>query len=759
MHKSLTIFFIFFTFSKIFSQLNGEIYYLKDSTKTIINFGPCYIYDEVYEQFLLKNTGVGELRMLNVSPSLEIYASPDALTEFEYLRFSPHSPVLPFNLNNSDRSSEILVIKYTPLPDLLAEPLGKKEALMKIGLVNPKDTSKVIVQKNFKLIAKKTLKFVDGFEDLINFDSVFINSNFENKKQYSIRNTQNFPISIIKSTDSLITQPYATPEFSFEQKIYPIEILPKKSSITYDISYKPIDIGCDTSIFKIHFIPKPNEKPDSTDFCYVKVVGCGVFQKLTLSNANANFYKDTIYIGDIPANKQTILNLKLKNDGNIPYGISSQYIWDNLTNSVTNIATILIPFPQTNLRPQSEVEISISIKPNRRGYFSYKYVIENDFPNRKLFGYTYTDTRKEIYIIGRAIAPEIFTNIDTIDFGNVVYSADIEGDCPSSKDTLIKILNIGNTKLFINDILIDDEYRFFVSKKETIIDSNSFESLKFTFNSSYPPGIYYSRARFINNSASPKDTFTIILKAASVPPIFAKLSISENHKSKPGGFINIPILLKSENYKPSIYSKFYELTLNFNPTLLKYVGKETVGTASDGIFVDIDDKSRGQISIKAQSENYLLPKDTLIILKFKSFLGDNKTTSLSFQNTVFGSGNCKRIYDLKVENGKFELDSVCGLPYKINPIGFNKEFIVSLKPNPANEFIEIEVNINDNSKVYFLKLINIFGEIVADMKLNQIEKGINSIILHPSDLPNGAYIVILSDGVNNIDSKTFLLKR
>lgn len=759
MRISFFIVLILVVHTKIFAQLNGEIYYLKDSTKTTINFGPCYIYDEVYEQFLLKNTGVGELRMLSVSPSLEIYASPDAITEFEYLRFSPHSPVLPFNLNNSDRSSEILVIKYTPLPDLLAEPLGKKEALMKLGLVDPNDTSKVIVQKNFKLIAKKTLKFVDGFEDIINFDSVFVNNNFENKKEYKIRNTQNFPISIIQSTDTLITQPYATPEFSFEKKVYPIEILPKKSTITYDFSYKPINLGCDTAIFRLHFVPQPNEKPDSTDFCFVKVVGCGVIQKLTLTNANANFSNDTIYIGDIPKSKSTLLNFRLKNEGNIPYGVANQYIWDNLTNSKATSAKIFVPFPSENLRPQNDILLSIQIQPERRGYFSYKYVLENDFPNRKLFGYTYSDTRKEIYIIGRATEAEIFSKVDTIDFGNVVYSADVQGDCPSSKDTLVKISNIGNTKLYIYDILIDDEYHYSISKKETIIDSNSFEFFKFTFNSSYPPGIYYSRARFINNSASPKDTFVIVLKAASVPPIFAKLSIGNAHKSKPGSFINIPILLTSDNYKPSIYSKFYDLTINFNPTLLKYIGKETLATASEGIFVDIDDKSRGQLLIKAQSENFLLPRDTLIILKFKAFLGDNISTSIAFQNSVFGNGNCKRIYDLKVENGKFELDSVCGLPYKINPIDFNKEYIVSLRPNPANEYIEIDVNIYDITKVYNLKVINIFGEIVIDKKLYQTEKGINSIIINPLNLPNGAYFIILTDDINNIDSKTFLLKR
>lgn len=761
MKKSFLLFLIIQLFQGLYSraQLSGEIYYLLDSTRTVINFGPCYMFDEVYEHFVLKNTGNGNLRMLNVSPSIEIYASPDALTEFEYLRFSPHSPALPFNLNTTDRKSETLVIKYTPLPDLLSEPLGRKTAMMKLGLVDPMDTSKIIVQRTFKLIAKKTLKFIDGYDDLINFDSVFINTNLEYKKQYRIRNTQASSIKIIGDKDSLITQNFSIREFLFENKTYPFSLLPKNSNLIYEISYKPYDLGCDTAIFRVFFIPREDLKPDSTDFCSVRVVGCGVHQKLSLVSANANFFKDTIFLGDIPVKKETILKFKLRNDGNIPYGAQNQFVFDNINSSLSTITTITQPFPKSHLRPDNEYEIIISIKPDKRGFFNLKYVIENDLPQRKIFGYNFNDTRKEVFIIGRAVEPEIFTIMDTIDFGNVFYSPDLEGNCPNTKDTLIKIFNIGNTKLYVNEIKVDDEFRFSISKNETQIDSNNYEILKLTFTASYPPGIYYSKLKFINNSTQPKDTFIVILRATSVPPILAKLSINNNIKSKPGRTLDIPIVLSSELYKPAIYAKFYEFDVGFNPTMLKYIGKTTLGTASEGASVSVDDRSLGKIKIKASSDNYLLPRDTLIILKFKTFLGDNISSELAIQNTIFGSGNCRKIYDLVVENGKYTTDSICGLNFKINPIDFSKPTILSLQPNPAIDKIDLVYYSPKESINFLVKIFNFYGQLIKEFILPNKIDDLITYSIDLNDLSVGYYFIMLTNNTEIFDSKTFIVTK
>jgi hypothetical protein len=742
-----------------YAQLAGEIYYLQDSTKSTIHFGPCYIYDEVYETFVLKNVGNGELRMLNVSPSIEIFASPDALTEFEYLRFSPHSPALPFNLNTTDRKIENLVIKYTPLPDLIAEPTGRKTAMMKLGLVDPKDTTKIVIQRTFKLVTKKTIKFVDGFDDVILFDTMFINSPIEQVRKHFIRNTQNFPIKIDGSKDSLITQEYVSKEFEFEEKQYPISLLPKKTNLVYEIKYRPIDLGPDTSIFKVFFIPREDLKPDSLDFCIVKVIGCGVKQNLELTYSNYDFVRDTIFVGDIWVKKNTKVALKLKNMGNIPYGALNQYVWDNISSNFSSIATISRPFPNAHLLPEKENEIEIDIEPDKRGYFSLKYTIENDFPTRNLFGYRSSDTKKEIFIIGRAIEPEIYTNIDTIDFGNVFYSADIEGNCPSSKDTTIRILNIGNTKLYVNQIIIEDNDKFSASKNEIIIDSNSSDFVTFTFNASYPPGIYYSRVYLINNSTLPKDTAVIVLKAASVPPILAQLSIDNNIKSKPGRVIEIPILLSSEHYKPSIYAKYYQFEIAFNPTLLKFVGKTTQGTASEGASVSVNDNIRGKLNVQAHSDIFLLPNDTLLILRFKTYLGDNQTTELALQNVVFGTENCRKIYDLKVVNGKYSLDSICGLPLKINPIDFNRPIILSIYPNPVIDRLNILVNSPQNYSNLQVKIINSFGQQIFEKAAYVNKDGIVLIEIDAQSLNVGVYVISITDGYSIFDSKLFIVKR
>jgi len=736
------LFLIILPLNLISEEYSGEIYHIPDIGKKVINLGPCYIGESVFASFKLRNTGTQDLRMLAVSPSIEFYGSPTAITPFEFLRFFTVSPALPFVMNTTNRKDETLLVRYASELDTISAPLGRKESMLKIGLVQVNDTNKVVVSNIFKLIARKTVRFVEGFDEVISFDTVMVGSSQDVSRTFSVRNTQNQPLPIVSTRDTLLSQAGSIKEFIFEQKIFPISLQPKNTTLDWSFNYSPKDMGSDTALFIVNFLPDPSNKPDSTDFCFVKVIGTGGRQELKIEQANANFSSDTIFVGNVSIRTGKLLNIILGNRGNIPFGCKEQYAINTTTGELSSELIITNKFLDKigHLPPNTSSNVAFEIKPSSRGFFSIKYVIENDISNRNILGVQASDRELAFYIVGRAVEPEISVLMDTINFGSVVYSGDIYGDCPSQKDTLLRILNIGNIDLNINDIILEDNFNFSVSERELIIAGNSEKRIEVSFHSAYPPQEHFAKMFVVSNSTPPLDTLIIYLRAQSTPPILANLSIPDSIKSRPGTMIEIPIVLSHELYNPSIYAKYYDLTLTYNPTLLKYDNRRTLGTASEGASVNISEIKRGSIRIQANANASLLPRDTLIYLTFKTYLGDMISTEIAIFNPMFGSDNCKRVIDTKIQNGSFSLDSVCGLPFKAIPQNFASTIVKSLSPNPASDIITIYFNkehIALQESIY-LELINSFANRVIYQDVNLSDY---NLTLDISQLSSGIYFL------------------
>ncbi|MGA2295915.1 MAG: T9SS type A sorting domain-containing protein [FCB group bacterium] len=707
----LKIYFIlllnFIIYGSAAAQLSGKIYTIPDTSSShYIDFGMCLLGDTLFSSFYLQNTGKLPLKLGGSNPSY--YLGEYIPNNREWEEFHTYNQQ-PGTIDTGITSK--LTIFYFAGKDTAnnLHPIGTKHALLKMGLYDAQfstqpDSSLFIVKDNYILIARKTKHFVDGYENVVNFDSVYVNPTAPVEWDWRVQNVFNDSIDIDSAHFRMLSNDSATNELYVKGYALPLRLYKKTSPVIWKLYYNPVDIGIDSAYYYLSYHPLINQYPDSVDYASVKMIGTGVQQILTLTESDASFSGDIIDVGQVKVGTTKTIFGILRNDGNMPFGTISQNIFDEYVDTTAKGFSITRKFLNkgNDLFPTAIDSFKISIKPVQRGNFLVRYVDSSDIIYRGILKYPPEARQKTIYIKGTGTAPEISVASDTVNFKDVVLLS----DCSASKTMTIQIGNTGNANLEIMKLTF---FPPFTCDTINEIDANSQKDLKVIFSSS-TLGDYYDSLYIYSNAIPPQNIFKLYLIASSVQPEQISLSIPEI-SAKPGRKISVPILGKGSNV--SITNKFSD-TISYDNSILRYTGFEKNGTASESanlsdiIINETPDKSRIGISIQTPTNANFRSSDTLILLNFDTYLGDNLSTSISFANPLFYSGHC--VITPIFINGEFILDSVCGLAYKIFPSTGLKFSLSDIVPNPAIEKIDIVIEVAYDTKVE-LKLYDSQGEL------------------------------------------------
>lgn len=748
----LLSFFALVSHSFAIDDYSAEIYLTDTPNDTIVNLGPCYLGDSLLTSFILKNTGSKTLKMLAVKPSFFRHVSLEELTPEQFIEFDLVTG-LPLYLDSNHFVQ--FYVDYTATLATDVYPLGRKIALLDLGLVRANDTLQIVkIRHNFTLKAKKTLDFFDSFDDALNFDSVYINPGLPPRKICKMKNTWKENILAWDEKIAFITQPQLQPEFTItEGKIFPLGVI-SKGIVDWDVFYRPVDKLPDTAFLEISHKPKPFDKPDSLGNTKIKLTGIGVEQKLQIVESNFDFYSDTIDVGDVYAGVDTRVSFKIKNIGNLPFGAlspTSQYIYKQMTDTPVDGFTINQNrlHSGNHLLPDSIGEFEIMVNYNKRENFVVRYVIESDIQNRKIAGAP-ASARKVTFIIkGRCISPEILLNSNSINFEPNVILNPI---CPAKRDSVITIRNIGNETLYIHSAFTEPADIFQVEPNDRTIPPNSFETLKLTFSPKIT-GEAFGKLNLITNQAAPYNNVSVSLSGTAVSSVPAKIYMPPIVKSNAGRIIGIPIIITDKLVRNA---RTFDDTLYYNKTLLKFDGVETIGTASEGVLNStatmIEEDSAGGklvVSISTPSSKlYFLPLDTLIILKFKTFLGEQISTPIVFSKPLLGDGICSGAVLLNDNPGNciFSLDSICGLPFK----AFNRSSgyfkFDTPSPNPATSEIEIKYSVAFQTDIS-IEIYNPYGGLAATIINTLHPEGEFSTVFPVNGLSPGVYYCEMRAGI------------
>jgi hypothetical protein len=514
------------------------------------------------------------------------------------------------------------------------------------------------------------------------------------------------------------------------------------------MGYNPKDIVPDTAEFRIIFIPDDNE-PDKFDTVIAKLYGVGVKQSFNVVNSNCVVSEnvDTIDVGSIRVGSTKTASITLRNIGNLNYKLVNQNLYDEINDTPVNYFQIETPFCKENsaMKINDIDSFSISFTPDRKGDFIARYILENDFKQRKILSNNINDYKKTIIISGVGVEPILQLEKDTIDFGNVNYAND-NIDCPTQKDTIITLFNIGNAELIIKDIKTNNA-TFQIVPTNISIPANSSAQIKITFSSAPPEKLH--NATLIFETPEKILTHTITLLGRSIPPITASLSIP--HLSvKPGTILEVPIELvnaipiSSDNNSVSQYASNYSIYLNYDPSLLSFLDSRTIGTASEGCAIDIVNNN-GYIEINGTKLfSNLISNATLLKLRFHTFLGSQPSTPITIESAKLGINEvCDDYISLHLINGSYSIDSICGLEYKLNDIGKNKYNYEIIENDLGN--IEIDFTLPFEVQVQF----SIFDYLGNELLLENyvLQRGIYSKTISLIGLNTGIYYTFFRAGL------------
>jgi hypothetical protein len=250
------------------------------------------------------------------------------------------------------------------------------------------------------------------------------------------------------------------------------------------------------------------------------------------------------------------------------------------------------------------------------------------------------------------------------------------------------------------------------------------------------------------------------VKVSIVNPQETRLNIPINIKAKPGRLISVPIIVDKNNID---IARIFSDTLTYNPTLLRYSSYENIGTASEGAIPallkiePIADSSRLSIYIEMPSDDNFKQKDTLIKLKFNTYLGDNISTSIAFANPKFSNGPCSKVLTPIDSNGIFTLDSICGLSLKAIPFTTKQFRFEDIFPNPANDKIQFEYEMAFSTEIK-INLYNSYGELVEKLIDTEIPAGTYQLTYPTSDMTPGVYYFEMQAGLFRQIKKVVLTK-
>jgi hypothetical protein len=733
----------------MYSEYKGNIYNVNTANDTI-DMGICHVQDSISTEFNLESLGNDSLFLPNLNLFYFHSATandPNGIFRFFFLNEPPFS-ILP---------NSLVKYKLQFNSKSVSENEGKSE--MKLKMILSKRPNPISLEndsvygREFIVIARKTNKYIAGYDSYLNFDSVFVNTSLPLKKDWFVKNVWENNLKVHKDKFELLTSKLTDDEIVLKNKptIFPLDFTSKKNNPSFEFEYKPLNKGEDSARYILYYhTDEKNISPDTLklDSTQVTIRGVGIEQKLSyimLSNHNINY--DTqlnnfvINVGNLKVNDLNEIKFLIKNDGNFNFGAFKQSIL-NSRNDEFVISDSLIS--NRHLKINEVDTFSFKIKPKSFGKIDGIITLYSDIIKRKISGYQKSDEEIKINITGYAIEPKLSISTDTLNFGNVSKS----DSCPNFKKLILKLKNNGNDDLELKDIYFERNslLSFSYNSPNPIIAVGKEENIQVTFQ---PNDLfnYNSNLVIVTNQAYPKDTVKVNLIGRGTEQLSAELLI-DSIWSAPGRTIEIPIKVNKD--KVQLANRFEDILL-FNTSLLDFQSLVSNNTSCDGLSIGATTEKRIDgihLILKRQNDAYFLDSDTLIILKFKTYLGNAESSFLTFSNPKFADNFCPQVLKPILSKGFFSLDSVCGLDKKIGELPKGYFQISNVIFNNLNKSLKCQFELPFKCDVV-LNLYNIDGIKVLQKDQIQNQIGINEIDIEKLDLPIGVYLLNLQSGIFN----------
>lgn len=715
-----------------------------------VDMGMCIVGDSLETYFNIINFS-GEVLKIGGNDYTYLIGravdDPDNLDFLEFFGPRDLPRIIDTNVNS------LFSIKYIPFSPSPLFPEGKKIVKLWLGLFNPEvndppaSLQEIVKGREFTLIARKSAKELDVYENLLDFDSVWVTPTDTLYKILVVQNNTKSKLLV----DSILFYRSINAEIRLQKKPTPLTFGEYRSGDerhAFKISYYPMNLGRDTAL--VRFIYSSPSMPDTVKSIQTIIRGVGVTQKIKIHTIeNADLVGGFIDFGNVPIDTAKEVKVFIQNSGNLPFGVLKQEILNFYTNTPSTGFKLVDSLQKDKLLMPTELDsFKILFAPTQRDTFLAKVKFTSDLSRRKIFGYP--DSAKEVvfYIRGVGLAPKLTSEVDLIDFGNIIIN-DVQG-CPTIRDTVIRLTNAGNYVVQVQNAKIDPPYPqtpFRIFEENFEIPPYSNKSLRIVFDSiARNVGLYEATLVITSSFSKIRDTLFIKLKANGVLPDPIQLSFPSEINFKPNSTVSIPILVEKNKISRV---KEYADTILLNPRILVYNNATVAATASARAeLLDIQQNSQGLLSINISTKwnESFLPSDTLIVLNFNTYLGDEIESRIEFLAPRFGDGVCSRALTPVAQYSYVRIDSLCGLAYKLFDGRGGFFHLGSPSPNPAENVLNFDFVVPFQSHTR-INLYDSYGNFITTFVDEVIAPGKYSVNFQLDKLPLGIYFIKMNSGI------------
>lgn len=595
-------------------------------------------------------------------------------------------------------------------------------------------TQRQILRKVFLLAGVKTNNLLGSSTRVVNFDTVFISSGCSSSSIFTIQSVVDAPVQVLAQTLRRTTPSLGNIEFAVDT--FPSIEFTGKSSVAWTLHYTPADTGYDAAEFTVSY-KNPNLTRDSS--VRVDMRGVGVrhtfrpTQILVLdgSSITPNVRGDTIDIGELPQNRDSVvIGVVLRNDGNIRVNVDSVSFAEPTTSFMVRSGGV------GRFQAMGLDTIHIVFKPGKASRLSSAILQLLSDVERRGFSCTPFNARlSRCTIIGRNRARALL-DIDTLDFGIV----EMPRSCQVAVTSQFAIQNIGSSTCTVDSVSFDPQDEGVTLSTGTPFSIRSDAS--YVVDCSIAPRRYGVLQGTIRLWLSTAQRFIDLpYRATVVKPDTVLISIASEVRARPGRIIDVPVFWEA---KGANRIQRVEFVVDVNPTILKYAGASTSQSACANALVTATPTSRG-VRFACTDDAGLLQRDTLVTLRFQTFLGDSAQSNIvvDANATTLGTKQCPDTYPSVLRHGSFISDSLCGLSYKTH--GAAMGLRASAFPNPAADAIRIVIM--DNVKgLTEIALVDTYGRPLQPTLSREVD-GLETVQMDVSGLPCGQYTCIVQRGL------------
>ncbi|MBU3698707.1 MAG: T9SS type A sorting domain-containing protein [Candidatus Kapabacteria bacterium] len=590
----------------------------------------------------------------------------------------------------------------------------------------------VVESHTFRMLARKTPRALGTLDTWIAFDSVYVNSACAKRDTIPVSNLSTIGISIARQQTRVRTPYMGRPEIIVDT--FPQLRIPERTDVSWKARYQPLDRGRDSADFVIVY-SNPDNASDSVHV--LQVSGIGVEQQIELQSLVPlsgggdvlRRGRDTIDISNVAAGAGGItFGVVISNEGNVDIGVDS-----------VRIAELGLPSPYlTVVRPFSSV-----IPVGTTDTMIVRFDADADLRHvadllvhtniaRRGYGCVPDTARVRRFVVA-ARATSIFSiTPELLDLGTLTTRK----ECTSHRLVgVFEVRNTSTTTAVIDSVTVTPSGTATrVSPGGFTIAAGGMVRLEVELSKNFT-GTAEGLITLWSASGERRRTFRI--RAAIAEPDTLSVEVPRFVSSRPGSIIAIPVIAKGYDARV-LRSATVELT--YDPQALVFQGAIRTGTASESAQVQAQ-SSPGRTRLRLGFAQDAPPSDTLVMLRFATFLADSFSTLISFvaDTTEFGSVDCPRLYPLNISGGTYYIDSVCGLSYKTLS---GRAFRAGVLPNPAQDVATIALSSAPGS-AFTIQLVDALGRGVTDPMPVVTAQPLDIIPVDVSGVPPSTYTVLV----------------